>query len=90
MPLFPLRRTLAAVGVAAVLALSSPGAVRALPVEDPGASRGIVQQVFREAAGWVRTLLSPLWQPNGSGLDPSGKPAPPPTNGSGLDPNGRP
>lgn len=92
MPLSPSRRTLAAVAVTAALFLSSP-AVRALPIEEPGASRGIVQEVLREAAGWVRTFLSPLWQATGSGLDPSGKPSPPQTDGdagSGLNPDGRP
>ena len=80
MPLSPSRRTLAAVAVAAVLLLSSPAAVRALPFEGPGEPRGL--------AGWLLAFLSPLWEANGSGLDPSGNPNG--DTGSGLDPNGRP
>ena len=90
MPLSPSRRALAVLTVAAILALASPGVVRALPLDSPGESRGFVQQLLDGAAGWVRTFLAPLWQANGSGLDPSGRPNPNGDTGSGLDPNGKP
>jgi hypothetical protein len=84
MPLSPSRRTLAVLSVAALLALASPGVARALPLDAAGESRGFVQQLLDGAADWVRTFLAPMWQANGSGLDPNGD------TGSGLDPNGRP
>lgn len=86
----PSRRTLAALTVAAILALTSPGIAQAMPFGDPGESRGLVQKLLDGAAGWVRTFLVPLWQANGSGLDPNGGPTPNGDNGSGLDPSGRP
>ncbi|MFP5284756.1 MAG: hypothetical protein ACLGI9_03365 [Thermoanaerobaculia bacterium] len=86
------RRTLAVLTVAALLALASPGAARALPVDGPGEPRGLIQQLLDGAAGWVRSFLAPLWQADegdtGSGLDPDGRPTSSGDNGSGLDPNG--
>lgn len=94
MLLSPSRRTLAVLTVAALLALASPGTARALPVDGPGEPRGLVQQLLDGAAGWVRSLLAPLWQTDegdtGSGLDPDGRPTSDGDTGSGLDPNGRP
>jgi hypothetical protein len=94
MPLSPSRRTLAVLSVAAILALASPGVVRALPLDAAGESRGFVQQLLDGAAGWVRTFLAPLWQADegdtGSGLDPDGRSTSSGDTGSGLDPNGRP
>ena len=92
MPLFPSRRTLAALTVAALLALASPGIARALPVDGPGEDRDFVQQFLDGAAGWVRSFLAPLWQADEGdgrgGLDPDGRPTSNNENGSGLDPNG--
>ena len=94
MPLSPSRRTLAVLTVAALLALSSPGIARALPLDSPRESRGLVQQLFDGAAGWVRTFLVPLWQADEGDtrqtIDPNGRPTSNDDNGSGLDPDGRP
>jgi hypothetical protein len=80
------RRTLVTLTMAATLTLASPAVARSLPTPNLEASRSPVQQLLQGAVGWVHSLLAPLWDETGSGLDPDG--APTTDTGSGLDPSG--
>jgi hypothetical protein len=78
-------QTLATLAVAAALTLPCPIDAQSRPASSPEASRSLIQGT----SNWIHSLLSLLWEANGSGLDPSGVPANG-DNGSGLDPSGKP
>lgn len=86
-------RNIRSIAFAVLLVLVSASAAQALPLVEAPRS-GILDRVL----SWIGTLLSPgltpVWEMEGSQMDPNGdpqnNPLPPPTaeEGSSMDPNG--
>lgn len=84
-------RTVRSIALALLLVLVSATAAQALPLDR---EHGLIDRVLN----WIGTLLSPdltpVWEMEGSSMDPNGdpqnNPLPPPTSdeGSQMDPNG--
>jgi hypothetical protein len=96
----PVRRVLAALGLAAILLFAVPAPSRAAGLREVSALiPGVVARIRTWAEGWLpgpRRAALPRGAKQGSGVDPNGNPLPTTSpapgsrssQGSGVDPNG--
>jgi hypothetical protein len=86
-------RNVRSIAFALLLVLASAPAVQALPLDKTPGS-GLMERILSRIGTLLSPDLMPVWEMEGSSMDPNGPPQddplPPPTSdeGSQMDPNG--